>query len=139
MIRIHNFILEGLERSKELTSHSLSPISDIYYKYHSYTIPNGELIIKGFELICFAKNPAMIIQFFYLNRKTEKHLSYNEFNEYLGNSNKQLSSNTFRLMIDSINQRVKSKTSGVIKQIIVKQEKSDKDRDANRYKLISEI
>lgn len=135
-LRIHNLISETLERKSDSQLTPTDHFDGIVYKFHEFGIPNGELIIKGFDTIYFTKNRAKVIQFFYLNKENESYFSYQDFNEFSSSCKKTLGSNEFRLLIDSINHRVNIHSSGIIKHLIIKTQPSSKFNETNRYRFI---
>jgi hypothetical protein len=131
IIRVHHCLIENLERNSK---HNCKSIDNIDFKFSSYGIPSGKLIVKGFDSIEFIKLPAIIVQFFFLNKTFDSDYSYKDFNEFQGAESKQVSSNNFRLIINSINNRVSNHTSGIVKELIQKQESYNSNIATNRYK-----
>jgi hypothetical protein len=135
VIRVHNFLLEVLEKSIEQPKILKEPEQSVIYKYNEYGVPYGELKILGYESIFFVKNPAVAVQYFYLNRERKEYFSYHGFNEFRGPTNKHITSNIFRLLIDGINKRVCSLTSNMVKSLIIKKKKNMFGKETNYYKF----
>jgi hypothetical protein len=124
-----------LEKSIEQPKILKEPEQSVIYKYNEYGVPYGELKILGYESIFFVKNPAVAVQYFYLNRERKEYFSYHGFNEFRGPTNKHITSNIFRLLIDGINKRVCSLTSNMVKSLIIKKKKNMFGKETNYYKF----
>jgi hypothetical protein len=131
--RVHHYLMEHSFESLDLSSNENKPVN---YSFSSISSPNGRLKIIGFAEVQFQKQRAQVLQFFYLNNSLNTYSDYQDFNAFIGAENIQVSSNQFRLIVNAINKRVKISTSGLIKELIIKQESSSKARTANRYKMI---
>jgi hypothetical protein len=125
-----------LEQSCGLFESNTNEDKPINYRFNQIGSPSGILKIKGFEEVNFNKQRAQVLQFFYLCKSMNTYSDYQDFNTFIGAENKRISSNQFRLIVNSINRRVKKSTSGLIKELIQKQDNTSKAWTANRYGMI---
>jgi hypothetical protein len=131
--RVHHYLIEQSYGLYDLRSNKNKTVN---YTFNSIGSPSGKLKIKGFAEVQFHKQTAQVLQFFYLNNSLNTYSDYQDYNTFIGAGNIQVNSNQFRLIVNSINKRVNKCTSGLIKELIIKQENSSKARTANRYKMI---
>jgi hypothetical protein len=139
IIRLHQFIIETLERNGNLEKtdsipNQRNPSQTVVYDYIANGIATGKLCIKNFHPIDFIKLPAIALQFFYLSRNKTEFYSYQDFNKFISDQDRKLTSNEFRLLIDKINNRVRSSTNGSIANLIQKKESNISTSLKNVYK-----
>jgi len=100
-------------------------IERVEYIYNEST-SSGILIIDTIE-IPFSKHPGRVLQFYFENKKA----SYKNFHDFNSTSTSPINSVLFRNSIEHINNRVSQFTKKRVKEIILKQKKSD--QKANLY------
>lgn len=139
-----------LERLKKLMKNScpqglkeMAELNETIRYVYNYQEEKGTLTIKGFNPITLEGRRALILNFFYINRLSEKYFNHTDFNNYIINAGLKLvnlSSNDFSHDITAMNERIKKETGQKITKIImVKKIKKYDKVDYNYYKFIGYI